>query len=93
MVLRTVSFQNKRGFNTHRLLRAIDNNTLLSKLSINEQGCETDQLLSLETLKIIYADYPELIENTERLLANCHIDFDFSQTILTINDRIPIMRI
>ena len=81
VVLRTVSFQNKRGFNTHRLLRAIDNNTLLSKLSIDEQGCETDQLLPLETLKIIYADYPELIKNTEKLLANCHIDFDFSQTI------------
>ena len=31
VVLKTVSFQNKKGFNTHRLLRAIDNNTLLSK--------------------------------------------------------------
>ena len=30
VVLQTVSFQNKKGFNTHRLLRAIDNNTLLS---------------------------------------------------------------
>ncbi len=81
VVLRTVSFQNKRGFNTHRLLRAIDNNTLLSKLSVEEQGNETDQLLPLDTLKIIYADYPELIENTKRLLDNCSIDFDFSQTI------------
>ena len=80
VVLRTVSFQNKRGFNTHRLLRAIDNNTLLSKLSVAEQGCETNQLLPLETLQLIYADYPELIENTERLLGYCHIDFDFSQT-------------
>jgi len=80
VVLRTVSFQNKRGFNTHRLLRAINNNTLLSKLSVDEQGCETDQLLPLEILKIIYVDYPELIENTKRLLDNCAIDFDFSQT-------------
>ncbi len=79
VVLRTVSFQHKRGFNTHRLLRAIDNNTLLSKLPVSEQGCETDQLLPPETLQLIYAEYPELIENTERLLHNCTIDFDFSQ--------------
>jgi len=79
VMLRTVSFQNKMGFNTHRLLRAIDNNTLLSKLPLSEQGCETDQLLSLGALKIIYADYPELIENTKKLLDNCTIDFDFSQ--------------
>jgi len=46
VILQTISFQNKKGFNTHRLLRAIDNNTLLSKLSKNEQGEETDQLQS-----------------------------------------------
>ncbi len=81
VVLRTVSFQNKKGFNTHRLLRAIDNNTLLSKLPLSEQGCETDQLLPLDNLRIIYADYPELIENTQKLLDNCTIDFDFSQEV------------
>lgn len=80
VVLRTVSFQHKRGFNTHRLLRSIANNTLLSKLSIEEQGCETDQFLSLETLKVIYAAYPKLLVNTERILASCAIEFDFSQT-------------
>jgi len=81
VVLITVSFQNKKGFNTHRLLRAIDNNTLLSKLPISEQGCETDQFLPIEKLKHIYAEYPELIENTQKLMDNCTIDFDFSQDV------------
>ena len=81
VVLRTVSFQDKKGFNTHRLLRAIANNTLLSKLPLSEQGQETDQFLPPEKLKIIYRDYPGLIANTQRLLDNCHIGFDFSQTI------------
>ncbi|QCX39628.1 DNA polymerase III subunit alpha [Aureibaculum algae] len=81
VVLQTVSFQDKKDFNTHRLLRAIDNNTLLSKLPSSEQGAETDLLLSLSTLKLIYADYPELIKNTEKLLDNCTIDFDFSQKV------------
>lgn len=80
VMLQTVSFQNKKGFNTHRLLRAIDNNTLLSKLSPEEQGSETDQMLCYEELTMLYEEYPELITNTERLLAACHIDFDFSQT-------------
>ncbi len=80
VVLQPVSFQNRKAFNTHRLLRAIDNNTLLSKLSLEEQGLETDRLLPPDELYAIYKEYPELIENTKQLLAKCHISFDFSQT-------------
>lgn len=80
VILKTVSFQNKKGFNTHRLLRAIDNNTLLSKLSPIEQGFEADVMLSFTTLKAIFTEYPELIKNTVKLLTKCNIDFDFSGT-------------
>lgn len=38
VVLQPVTFRNKRDFNAHRLLRAIDNNMLLSKLSPEEQA-------------------------------------------------------
>ncbi|HHC78327.1 MAG TPA: DNA polymerase III subunit alpha, partial [Flavobacteriia bacterium] len=80
VILRPVSFQNKRDFNTHRLLRAIDNNTLLSKLPLTEQGSEVDQMLPYKELCVIYKEYPELIENTKWLLQDCKIDFDFTQT-------------
>ena len=79
VVLQTVSFQNKKGFNTHRLLRAIDNNTLLSKLPKTEQGQETDVMLPYNELKNTYQEFPELLKNTSSLLDNCTIDFDFSQ--------------
>jgi len=79
VILKTVSFQNKKGFNTHRLLRAIDNNTLLSKLPISEQGLESDVMLPETTLKALYTDYPELIKNTQYILDNCNISFDFSK--------------
>ncbi len=79
VILQTVSFQHKKGFNTHRLLRAIANNTLLSKLSTKEQGSETDKMLTHNELYALYKDYPELIKNTKQLLANCSIGFDFSQ--------------
>jgi len=51
VVLKTVSFQNKKGFNTHRLLRAIDNNVLLSKLPKSEQGEASDMIISEKALK------------------------------------------
>ncbi|SNR37143.1 DNA polymerase III subunit alpha [Lutibacter flavus] len=79
VILKPVSFQNKKGFNTHRLLRAIDNNTLLSKLPKSEQGEESDMMLSVEVLKTMYSEYPQIIENTQQLLANCSIDFNFEK--------------
>lgn len=81
VVLQTVSFENKKGFNTHRLLRAIDNNTLLSKLPKSEEGKETDMMLPYQELCETYQEFPELIENTTSLLNNCSIEFDFSQEV------------
>ncbi|MAB58566.1 MAG: DNA polymerase III subunit alpha, partial [Aequorivita sp.] len=79
VVLHTVTFKHKKGFNTHRLLRAIDNNTLLSKLSASEQGNESDVFISEEIVKKSFAEFPKLIENTEQLLKRCHVHFDFSK--------------
>jgi DNA-directed DNA polymerase III PolC len=81
VVLKTVSFENKKGFNTHRLLRAIDNNTLLSKLPKTEQAQETDVMLPYNELCETYQEFPELLENTETILNHCDIAFDFSQEI------------
>ena len=78
VVLQTVSFQNKKGFNTHRLLRAIANNTLLSKLPKSEQGEETDVMIAERDLEEKYKDFPELIQNTKRILDSCSVHFDFS---------------
>ena len=79
VILKTVSFENRRGFNTHRLLRAIDNNTLLSKLPKTEQGNENDLMLPYNELCEAYEEFPQLIENTKVILNNCFISFDFSQ--------------
>jgi DNA-directed DNA polymerase III PolC len=79
VILQTVSFENKKGFNTHRLLRAIDNNTLLSKLPKSEQGSPTDSMLPYNELCNTYQEFPEILKNTSSLLDDCSIDFDFSQ--------------
>ncbi|MTI22315.1 DNA polymerase III subunit alpha [Fulvivirga sp. RKSG066] len=79
VVLQTVTFRSKRDFNAHRLLRAIDNNTLLSKLPKSEEGCASHKMLDKETLIDTYKAYPTIIDNTERLLSHCKFTFDFSK--------------
>ena len=79
VVLQTATFKNKKDFNTHRLLRAIDNNTLLSKLPASEQASENDIFISEEKLKTAFSEFPKLIENTENLLKCCSISFNFSK--------------
>jgi DNA polymerase III alpha subunit len=77
LILHTCSFRDKKDFNTHRLLRAIDQNTLLNKLSANVQGQATDLYMNEKLLKRKFATWPKLIENTYQLLARCIISFDF----------------
>lgn len=80
VILKTISFQNKKGFNTHRLLRAIDNNTLLSKLSISEQGEVTDVIMPAKVLKNMYLEYREIIDNTQRIIDTCSIDIEIANS-------------
>ncbi|MEP7264694.1 MAG: DNA polymerase III subunit alpha [Bacteroidota bacterium] len=73
----TFTFTGKASFNSHRLLRAMDLNTILSKLTVEEQGNAADCFLSVEDLISIYKDYPELLLQSQSLLRNCFIDFEF----------------
>lgn len=85
VLLHTISFRDKRDYNTHRLLRAIDTNVLLSMLPESEQGQPTDRMFSREDLKELLSDFPEIIENTERLQQGCTIAFNFSKNKPSLN--------
>ncbi|PIB37142.1 DNA polymerase III subunit alpha [Reichenbachiella sp. 5M10] len=77
VVMQSGSFRHQLDFNIHRLLRAIDNNTLLSKLPKSEQASVDDQLLSEEQLTACFKDYPQLIQNTQNILDSCSVNFEF----------------
>ncbi len=77
VILSPVSFRHRTDFNCHRLLRAIDNNTLLSKLPVEEQSSPDEIMIPEELLRRQFIDYPNLIYNTEKLLEQCDIDFEF----------------
>ncbi|MDP4588741.1 MAG: DNA polymerase III subunit alpha, partial [Flavobacteriales bacterium] len=77
LAMPTASFRNKRDFNAHRLLRAIDKNVLLSKLQKHDEGKPDDLFLNRATIERAYNSFPELITQSEKLLEQCHIAFDF----------------
>lgn len=78
-------FRDKKDFNTHRLLRAIDNNVLLSKLPKEQQADENEKFIPYETLKERFVEFPELIENTNKLLAFCSVHFSFGDEAIPQN--------
>jgi len=71
VALSTATFTCKRDWNTHRLLRAIDHNTLLSRLDAAECGDPRDCFRAPAELQDAYAEMPELMARAEDLLAGC----------------------
>lgn len=78
VALNPVTFRNKRDYNAHRLLRAIDKNVLLSKLPTEEQGEKHHSFYTKEELHQLYAGYEFLLENAQGLLEKCNLHFDFN---------------
>lgn len=79
VLLQTVTFRSKKDHNAHRLLRAIGNNILLSKLSKSEEGYFSQQMISPEIIKTEFKDYPYILQNTENLTKNCKVEFNFGE--------------
>lgn len=79
VVLQPVTFRNRRDRNAHRLLRAIDANVLLSKLPGEEVADENETMFPIANLAAAFAEFPHILENTERLMNGCEIRFDFSE--------------
>lgn len=77
VVLQPVTFSTKKEYNLHRILRAIDNNTLLSKLTPTDICSTTEVLQPVAQLVAHYTDYPELIARTEAVIEACNFTFDF----------------
>jgi DNA-directed DNA polymerase III PolC len=79
VVLQPVTFADKIDFNIHRLLRAIDNNTLLSKLPAHQQASANEIMLNERQLEEHFRQFPDLIRNTKNLLDSCSIDFKLGE--------------
>ncbi len=82
-----VTFRHKRDFNVHRILRAIDGNTLLSKEDKTTLAAPSEVMLPRSTLLRQFASHPQIIHNTEALLESCQLHFAFNDREQTQNQR------
>lgn len=79
VVLQPVTFRTKKEYNLHKILCAIDRNTVLSKLKPSDHAEPTDMMIPQKELEEVFQDYPLLVANTEKMIGVCKIDFDFTQ--------------
>ena len=77
VLLQPATFSSKLEFNAHRLLRSMDGNTLLSKLSPQEQADPSDQLYSYADLIGRCESHSYLLINAQKLLEQCQFSFYF----------------
>lgn len=87
VILETVTFRDQRDFNIHRLLRAIDNNMLLSRLPVSEQGRRNQVMRPEVELIADFSEFPEIIGNTQLVLNTCSVQFGFGDQVTPFNQR------
>jgi len=69
------------GFKRHYVLRAIDKNTAISRLSSNDIVRPTAWLKSPSNMAASFPDCPEALENTLKIGEQCMHELDFGGTI------------
>lgn len=79
VIWQPVSFITRDQYQLHTQLRAIDHNLLISQLKAGQYADNGEVFPSQAQLIQKFADFPQLIANTERMLAQCAFDFDFSE--------------
>jgi len=77
VILQSVTFKTKQEYNLHKILRAIDNNTLISKMADEDYCRKTETFINKKELLDRYLHYPEIIQNTANIINQCSFDFNF----------------
>lgn len=75
------SFLQPGDYQAHRLLRAIAQNTTLSRLRAEDCGAPSEWLMPKAVLARQFPHLPEALTNTRRIAEQCHTDWDFKETI------------
>ncbi len=78
VALHPVTFLSRDHFEVHRHLRAVDLNTLLSKLTPADMATPGDRLVPYDLILPAYEEYPAIVRNTNKLMDACQLCFDFN---------------
>ncbi len=79
VILHSVTFATLRGFELHKNLRAIDHNTLITKLQPENHALEEETFISQDELLERFDQFPSIIQNTQRLIDQCSFEFNYKQ--------------
>jgi DNA polymerase III alpha subunit len=79
IIRQPVTFQNKVYYNLHRLLRAIDRNTLLTKLKPEDLAGQREYFVPQMEIMAAFRQYPSLMTNTYKLADACSIEMNFGE--------------
>ena len=74
VVFAPVTFLNQEGYKVHKLLRCIDLNIVIGKLSQAHCAKASEYMYRPEQLETIFSQYPKILLNSKRLLENCSIE-------------------
>ncbi|UZT96537.1 DNA polymerase III subunit alpha [Chryseobacterium fluminis] len=85
VVLHPVTFSTKEEYNLHRILRAIDNNTIISKLAEGNLCRKSEYFKSEKEMIHTFQHHPEIIRNTRFILNQCHFEFTYKEKGSTEN--------
>ncbi len=78
VVLQPVTIGSPADYPVHRSLRAIDNNILLSRLEPGMTALPDEMITPEQELISPFAMWPQVVENTRRLLGDCSLEIDFT---------------
>lgn len=79
VILQSATFKNRTGYETHKKLRAIDCNLLLSQLESQQIAGIDEYIIPKQKLLRYFEYFPHIIENTNRIVNDCFFEFDFKE--------------
>lgn len=84
VMLQTVSFTHEKedvkNHTLHKQLRAIEHNILISQLEPGQYARKDETMIDKDAFLNSYRQFPQLIRNTEQLLAQCSFNFDYKES-------------
>lgn len=79
VIQQTITYKDKKGFEVHKMLRAVNNNLLLSQLQAQHIAGTEEYFMPKSKLLGLFSEHPQLINNTQFITDNCTFAFDFKE--------------
>lgn len=73
-----MTFLDTEAYEQHKVLRAIDLNTIITKLKTSDHAKRNELFHAPEVIEHFYLSYPELLQNSKSLLDQCKAEKEYS---------------